>query len=104
MPFPVCRRLNPEKSWEISVSYPAIVFIGRIPGILFRWFGAKNYIVVLYILNTSIVSFDLILTIKCYKKSNLTKAWGYSGIKGVSFLLSLYLSFSLLYYSYEQYF
>jgi hypothetical protein len=63
-PFSIYKMLKTRKSQGKSIYFLAIILGGYIAGILFKYFGVRNNIIFLYILNMFMVAWDLGLTIK----------------------------------------
>lgn len=68
-PFSIYRMLKTKKSNGKSIHFLVVILLGYIAGILFVFFGKRNSVIILYIINALMVSFDLFLTIK-YKVSS----------------------------------
>ena len=66
-PFSISRMLKTKRSFGKSEPFISIVLIGYIAGLLYQWFGDRDFVIYLYVLNTLLVSVDLFLTIK-YRK------------------------------------
>ena len=69
-PFSIFRMLKTKRSFGKSEPFIGIVLIGYISGILFQWFGDRDIVIYLYVLNTLLVSVDFFLTIKYRKATN----------------------------------
>ena len=63
-PFSIYKMLKTRKSQGKSIYFLAIILVGYIAGILFKYFGVRNNIILLYTLNMFMVAWDLGLTIK----------------------------------------
>ena len=63
-PFSIYRMLKTKKSRGKSVQFLAVILIGYIAGIFFEYFGERNAVIYLYLLNTFMVACDLALTVK----------------------------------------
>ncbi len=67
-PVSINKLLKTKKAKGKSIPFVAIVLVGYLAGICFQWFGDRDIVICLYIINTLMVAFDLIWTIK-YSKS-----------------------------------
>ena len=63
-PFSIWRMLKTKKSHGKSLLFLTVILAGYIFGLLFQYFGERNAVSFLYLLNILMVSFDLFLTIK----------------------------------------
>lgn len=63
-PFSIFKMLRTKKAEGKSINFLSVILIGYISGILFEYFGERNDIIALYLLNALLVSIDLGLTIK----------------------------------------
>ena len=63
-PFSICKMLKTKKSNGKSLGFLAVILTGYLAGILFEFFGERNAVIFLYLLNTGLVTVDLALTIK----------------------------------------
>lgn len=63
-PFSIYKMLKTKKSYGKSVSFLVVILLGYISGILFEYFGERNDVMFLYLLNTFMVTVDLMLTMK----------------------------------------
>jgi hypothetical protein len=70
-PFSIYKLLKTKKAEGKSLPFIAIVLLGYLAGICFQWFGERDMVIFLYVSNTLLVAFDLVLTIK-YRESNLS--------------------------------
>jgi hypothetical protein len=66
-PFSIYKMLKTKKSHGKSLSFLGVILLGYIAGVLFEYFGERNAVILLYLLNTFMVVFDIVLTIK-YKE------------------------------------
>ncbi len=72
-PFSIYKMLKTKRSLGKSVHFLIVILAGYIAGTLFEYFGERNAIIFLYLFNTFMVSFDLILTLR-YGRSNIKEA------------------------------
>ncbi len=63
-PFSIYRMLKTKKSQGKSVPFLVVLLFGYACGILFEYFGMRSAVIILYIINTLMVSADLMLTLK----------------------------------------
>lgn len=63
-PFSIYRMLKTKQSYGKSKLFLIVILTGYIAGIFFEYFGERNAVILLYLLNTFMVSLDLGLTIK----------------------------------------
>ena len=63
-PFSIYKMLKTKRSNGKSVYFLAVILTGYVAGMLFEYFGERNLVILLYILNTFMVSLDLGLTVK----------------------------------------
>lgn len=63
-PFSIYKMLKTKSSNGKSILFLAIILIGYFSGLLFEFFGERNAVMFLYVLNMCMVSTDFILTIK----------------------------------------
>jgi len=68
-PFSIYKMLKTKESHGKSIHFLVVVLIGYVFGILFECFGQRNIVILLYILNTAMISIDLWLTIKYRDRS-----------------------------------
>jgi len=62
-PFSILKMLRSKKSHGKSIIFLGVILCGYIAGILFQYFGARNAIIWLYVLNAALVSVDIGLTL-----------------------------------------
>ncbi|MDD5495864.1 MAG: hypothetical protein PHP46_02030 [Candidatus Omnitrophica bacterium] len=67
-PFSIYKMVKTKKSHGKSVYFLAVILAGYISGILFEYFGERNDVMLLYLLNTFMVSLDITLTVKYGRK------------------------------------
>ena len=67
-PFSIYRLLKTKKSHGKSVSFLVVLMVGYVFGILFEVFGNLDAVILLYVANMLMVSFDLFLTLR-YRKN-----------------------------------
>lgn len=72
-PFSIAKILKTKKANGKSVPFLCIVLFGYVSGVLFQYFGKRNGVIFLYLLNMLMVGFDLLLTLK-YGKSEQAAA------------------------------
>ena len=70
-PFSIYKMLRTKNSSGKSIAFLAAILLGYLSGILFEYFGERNTVIYLYLLNTFLVTLDLILTVR-YKKNPAT--------------------------------
>lgn len=63
-PFSIYRMLKTRKSHGKSMLFLVVILLGYVSGILFQYFGERNAVILLYLLNAFMVAFDIVLTIK----------------------------------------
>ncbi len=63
-PFSIFKMLKSRKSDGKSVHFLVIILLGYISGIFFEYFGERNAVIFLYLLNTFMVGLDITLTVK----------------------------------------
>ncbi len=63
-PFSIYRMLKTKKSQGKSVPFLIVLLVGYLSGILFQYFGERNMIICLYVLNALMVTIDFSLTLK----------------------------------------
>ena len=63
-PFSIFKLLKTKKAQGKSLIFLAVLLAGYISGLLFEWFGERNAVFFLYLLNMTMVITDLSLTIK----------------------------------------
>ena len=68
-PFSIYRTWKTKSSAGKSMLFLCIVLLGYISGIFFKIYGTLDEVILLYILNATLVTVDIILTIK-YRKNN----------------------------------
>lgn len=68
-PLSIAKMLKTKSSGGKSVAFLCIVLVGYFSGICFEITGEFSKVIILYILNTFLVSTDLFLTIKYSRKS-----------------------------------
>lgn len=66
-PLSIYKMLKTKKSRGKSIHFLVVLLVGYIFGICFELFGQRNLVVLLYLLNTCLISLDLYLTLK-YRK------------------------------------
>lgn len=66
-PFSIYKMLKTKKAYGKSVYFLGVILTGYIAGILFEYFGERNIVISLYILNAVMVSVDLALTLRYSK-------------------------------------
>ena len=73
-PFSIYRMIKTKKSHGKSVQFLMILLAGYFFGLLFQYFGQRNGVIFLYLLNTLLVSLDLFLTIQYGKNVSMRGA------------------------------
>ena len=68
-PFSIYKMLKTKRSEGKSLQFLAVILVGYIAGTFFEYFGERNAVIFLYLLNTGMVSLDLGLTLKYRVKS-----------------------------------
>ena len=63
-PFSIYRMLKTKKSSGKSIPFVAIILLGYVSGTCYQWFGERDFVIYLYILNTAMVVMDIALTVK----------------------------------------
>jgi hypothetical protein len=63
-PFSIYAMLKTRQSRGKSIPFLIIILTGYVSGICYQYFGERNDVIFLYILNTALVSIDLALTLK----------------------------------------
>ncbi|MDD5173358.1 MAG: hypothetical protein WC419_00870 [Candidatus Omnitrophota bacterium] len=63
-PFSIYKMIKTKKAHGKSLSFLIVILMGYISGIAFEYFGERNDVMFLYLLNTLMVTIDLILTIR----------------------------------------
>jgi len=63
-PFSIHRMLKTKTSHGKSLPFLAVILAGYISGVFFQYFGERNAVIFLYILNAAMVTIDIVLTIK----------------------------------------
>jgi hypothetical protein len=71
-PFSILAMLKTKRSEGKSVHFLVVILIGYIAGMFYQFFGERNAVIFLYILNTIMVSIDLVLTLKFRKRIQTT--------------------------------
>jgi len=72
-PFSIYKMLKTKKSHGKSIGFLVIILIGYISGVLFQYYGERNAVIILYLVNVALVATDLCLTIK-YSKHEISAA------------------------------
>jgi len=67
-PFSIYKTWKTKTSESKSLPFLCIVLLGYISGILFKIYGRLDEVICLYILNSGLVTTDIILTLKYRKK------------------------------------
>jgi len=67
-PFSIYKLLKTKQSNGKSLQFLVIVLAGYIFGFFFEFYGQRNIVILLYVLNTCLISVDLALTIKYRRK------------------------------------
>ncbi len=68
-PFSIYKLWKTKTSEGKSMYFLCIVLLGYLSGIFFKIYGALDEVICLYVLNATLVTIDIVLTIK-YRKSN----------------------------------
>jgi len=68
-PFSIYRTWKTKTSTGKSMFFLCIILIGYISGILFKIYGVLDEVICLYILNSILVTIDIVLTLK-YRNNN----------------------------------
>ena len=68
-PFSIYRTWKTKTSAGKSMFFLCIILLGYISGICFKIFGRLDEVIFLYILNSTLVTIDIILTLKYRKRS-----------------------------------
>lgn len=68
-PFSIHRMLKTKQSHGKSRLFLSVILVGYIFGMLFQYFGERNAVIFLYLINIVMVSFDLLLTMLYWKNS-----------------------------------
>ncbi|KQC07222.1 MAG: hypothetical protein APR62_06755 [Smithella sp. SDB] len=68
-PFSIYKIWKTKTSAGKSMFFLCIILLGYISGIFFKIYGALDEVIFLYILNATLVTVDIVLTLK-YRKSN----------------------------------
>jgi len=63
-PFSIHKLLRTKRAEGKSILFLIVIFSGYVCGMLFQWFGRRNAVIFLYMLNAAMVLADLSLTIK----------------------------------------
>lgn len=63
-PLSICKMLKSRQSHGKSIAFLSVILLGYISGLLFEYFGARNAVTFLYLLNTIMVVIDIALTVK----------------------------------------
>jgi hypothetical protein len=63
-PFSIHKMLKTKRSRGKSLPFLIVIFFGYVYGILFASFSGRSAVIFLYLLNASMVIFDIGLTIK----------------------------------------
>jgi len=66
-PFSIHKLIKTKRSHGKSLIFLAVIFLGYVCGMLFQWFGQRNAVIFMYMLNAAMVLTDFLLTIK-YRK------------------------------------
>ena len=67
-PFSIYKLLKTKNSEGKSVKFLVCILLGYVFGMLFEFFGERDAVIFLYILNCVMISADLALTVKYTKK------------------------------------
>lgn len=67
-PFSIYRTWKTKKSTSKSMFFLCIVLLGYISGIFFKIYGRLDEVICLYILNSTLVAIDMVLTLKYREK------------------------------------
>ena len=67
-PFSIYKMLKTKKSHGKSIHFLLVILLGYIAGIFFEYFGERNDVIYLYLLNTGMVTLDLVLTLRYSQK------------------------------------
>jgi len=63
-PFSIYRMLKTKQSRGKSIHFLIVILVGYLFGILFEYYGQRNLVILLYILNAVMISVDIALTLK----------------------------------------
>lgn len=63
-PFSIYRMLKTKRSHGKSLAFIVVIFTGYVAGTLFQWFGERNAVIFLYLINAAMVLADFLLTLK----------------------------------------
>lgn len=63
-PFSIYKMLKTKRSQGKSLVFIVVIFTGYIAGMLFQWFGARNAVIFLYMINAAMILVDFSLTLK----------------------------------------
>ncbi len=66
-PFSISKTLREKDAHGKSLVFLSIVLAGYISGVLFNYFGKRNYVIFVYLFNACLVTTDLFLTMKYTK-------------------------------------
>lgn len=63
-PFSIYKMLKTKKAHGKSLYFLCVILMGYAAGILFEYFGERNKVMFLYLLNTFMVTLDILLTLR----------------------------------------
>jgi hypothetical protein len=72
-PISIFRMLRTKSSEGKSIHFLVVVIVGYIAGTLSDYYGQRNAVIYLYLINTCMVIVDLVLTIKYRKRPEALK-------------------------------
>jgi hypothetical protein len=73
-PFSIYRTWKTKTSTSKSMFFLCIILLGYISGIFFKIYGTLDEVICLYILNSTIVAIDIVLTLKYREKNVVNKS------------------------------
>ena len=63
-PFSIYKMLQTKRSQGKSLVFIVVIFAGYVTGIFFQWFGRRDAVIFLYMINAAMVLVDFSLTLK----------------------------------------
>ena len=67
-PLSIHKLLKTKNAGGKSLSFTGVLLVGYLAGIMFEYWGTRDFVIYLYVFNTCLVCTDLMLTIKYRRK------------------------------------
>ena len=71
-PLSIYKMLKAKSSSGKSIPFIVTILAGYMSGFCYQWFGDRDFVIYLYVLNTVLVVFDILLTIKYRQQPKLS--------------------------------